>query len=129
MKQNKSIFYILIIILLCFSIYGTWSLVHKEWLTGEACPKILNIPACYIIFSIMLIMLFTHITNSWHRLYFMANSLALSIAAFATLGQLLGWIQCPKTPSGIPMCYISFAIFLSLLFLKLSHTKRSKLEL
>ena len=47
-------------------------------------------------------------------------SIAFTIATIGTVGQTIGGIECPKTASDIPMCYLSLAFFAMLIFLKLS---------
>ena len=54
----KNALYILIIAILAFAIYGSFGLVMNEWEVGNICPKIVGIPACYIVlacFSLALI--------------------------------------------------------------------------
>ena len=111
----------LIYALLLFGLYGTFGLAQEEWTIGNICPLILGIPACYIILTCFLLALVSHtgLVKDKNRLYFLGAGLAWSIATFGSAGQFLDIVQCPKTTSGIPMCYISFALFSSLLVLKL----------
>jgi len=111
--------------LAAFGTYGTVGLVGREISKGNICPKILGIPACYIILASFLMVLASHSTllkdNYW--LYYIGAGIAWSIAATGTVGQLMGSIECPKTAGGTPMCYLSLAFFSTLLILKLIEIK------
>lgn len=108
-----------------FGTYGTFGLVGQEIANGNICPKILGIPACYIILASFIMVLLSHSTllkdNYW--LYAIGAGIAWSIAATGTIGQLMGSIECPKTTGGTPMCYLSLAFFTTLLLLKLAEVK------
>ena len=109
--------YVLHVILL-FGIYGPGSLAYKQFSLGNICPKILGIPACYIILTCFVISFFIHLFGQYHKVYFAMTGLAWMIATFASVMQLMGIIECPKTSGGTPMCFISFVIFTTLIVLK-----------
>lgn len=110
-----------------FGLYGTVGLVSKEMAKGNICPKIVGIPACYIILVSFLMVLGSHSTllKDTYWGYFIGAGVAGAIAATGTTGQLMGTIECPKTATGIPMCYLSLAFFTTLLVLKLIEIKIS----
>lgn len=108
-----------IYIVFSFAITGAGNLVYDEFLNEGTCPKLGIIPACYVIFACLLIPLMTHFLDRWKVVYFLLTGIALVIATYASIGQLTGSVQCPKTESDIPMCYISFGIFSGLILLKL----------
>ena len=56
--------------------------------------------------------------------YFVFTSFALAITIYATAGQLSGKVQCPKMENGIPMYYTNFAIFFSLVSLKILQGRK-----
>jgi len=116
----KNVLFYLILIIIFVALYGTYSIVASEWHNGQVCPTILGIPACYIIFTILITALVTHLMNNkWpDRAYYTVVIIALSIATYGSLGELMGFADCPETGGGIPMCFISFGIFLSLLLMK-----------
>ncbi|NOR28885.1 MAG: hypothetical protein GQ540_10215 [Lutibacter sp.] len=101
-----------------FGLLGAGNLAYHEFLKIGTCPKLGIIPACYIIFSCLLIPFIAHILTKGKVIYFVFTGTALLIATYATIGQLFGNVQCPKTEHGFPMCYISFIIFASLISLK-----------
>jgi predicted membrane channel-forming protein YqfA (hemolysin III family) len=101
-----------------FGIYGAGKLVYKEFAYGNICPKIVNIPACYIILVCLVIPLIIHLVKGSNSIYFMFTGLAWSIATYGSIMQVSGTIECPKTEEGSPMCYISFVMFSLLILLK-----------
>jgi len=121
----KNILYWLIIVLIGFAIYGTFGLVMNEWNIGNICPKIAGIPACYIVLICFTAGLIGHLSPSaigkW--IYFFFIGLVALIATTGTIGELTGMTKCPRTDSGIPMCFISLAICLSLLITKFGLIK------
>ena len=121
-KDMLSKFLYTLILLLCFvGLYGTFGLVRNEYLNGDVCPKILSIPACYIIFICFAAALISHLNliKDGSILFWIGVLPALSIASYGSLGELVGFASCPKTSGGIPMCFISFGFFGSLALLKL----------
>lgn len=102
-------------------LYGTLPLVHHEFNNNNICPKIIGIPACYIILSCLLMAIVSHINllKDKSTLFYLGVVTALSIAAFGSILDFLGYLECPKTNGGTPMCYLSFLLFLSLMILKI----------
>ena len=99
---------------------GTFPLVQSDFREGNICPKIMGIPACYIILSCLAFAIVSH-TNLFkdkNRLYFIGVLTALSIATIGTIGNIFGYVECPKTMDGTPLCYLSFVLFSSLLITK-----------
>jgi len=125
MNLNKFI-HTLLIILLSIGIIGAGGLVLDEIQTGNGCPKIGIIPACVIVLICFIIPLISHILKKWNVLYFFFTGLALAIAVFASIMQLLNKGECPKLDSGMPMCYVSFIIFLTLIILKIVYIKNNQ---
>jgi hypothetical protein len=115
----KKVLPIILILIFVLSILGASSLVYNEFVNHSVCPKILTIPACYIIMGCFIIPLLGHLLKWNNSIYFIGTGLAFSIALYGTIMQLLEIIQCPKTSSGIPMCFISLSIFTSLILLKI----------
>ncbi len=122
MRLKKTLNIILIMVF-SLSILGASNLVYNEFINNSICPKILNIPACYIIMLCFIIPLFGHILKWSNYLYFIGTGLAFSIAFYGTIMQILEIIQCPKTSTGIPMCFISLSIFTTLIILKITLLK------
>ena len=121
--MNRSVLNILIIIFFLIGMVGASSLVLEEIRTGEGCPKFGFVPACYIILAFFVLPFIAHIFKKWNVIYFLGTGFALIIATVASIMQLTGNAECPKTDGGTPMCYYSFLIFASLIVLKLMHLK------
>ncbi len=117
----KKSFSVLILLIAAVGLYGSFGLVQNEWINGDICPKLLGIPACYIIFGCFSLAIISQLNilrdRSW--LFWIGVLPALSIASYGSLGELVGFASCPKTSGGIPMCFISFGFFGSLALLKL----------
>ena len=106
---------------LIFGLISSIPLVNSEIKKGNICPKIMGLPACYIILSCLIIAALSHanLIRPNNTMYFIFVIIPLSIAIFGTIGNILGKVECPKTGNGIPMCYISFAMFSILLICKI----------
>ncbi len=113
----KNAFSALLLLILGFAIYGTTGLVFHEWNAGDICPKIVGIPACYIVLICFVMALIGHLLSGkkgiW--IFFLFVGIVTVIASTGTIGELTGTAKCPRTAGGTPMCFISLAICLSLL--------------
>ena len=116
--KNKLIH--LITIILLFVIAGTVNLVIHEFNARNICPKILSIPACYIVLGLFIFGLFTHLFQNKlsSLIFYISIGIITLMAITGTYGEISGNGRCPKFASGIPMCYFSLGICLSLLMLK-----------
>ena len=109
----------LLLLVFFIGILGAGLLVFDEIKTSNTCPKLLGIPACYIILACFIIPFFTHITKGKNLIYFIFTSTAFIIALVASTMQFTGLGACPKTANGIPMCYYSLLLFTALITLKI----------
>lgn len=117
MFQSKKIINILVLILMILVFLGLLNLVVNEFNHGNICPELLGIPACYIIFGFVILAFFAHFTKN-SKLFYVAASIPFVIAVIASTMQFFGNAECPKTDSGIPMCYLSFLFFTAIISLK-----------
>lgn len=108
---KKDLFNILTYIFLIVWIIGASSLVYSEFTIWDICPKLLWIPACYIIFLFFLLLLFIHILKLKKRYFYIVISIPLSIALYWTIFQIIWTVECPKTEEWIPLCFISLFLF------------------
>jgi len=126
----KIILKTLILIIAGFAIYGSFTLVLNEWTMGNICPKILGIPACYIVLFCFVMAFIGQLMpdKNGRRIFFLFVGIVTVIALTGTVGELTGITKCPRTGGGTPMCFISLAICVSLLASKFSllrlHHKR-----
>ena len=107
-------------------IAGLWSALRVSYttITGSApCPDLLAIPACYLVslgYTFMLVALFVSSRPLKNRLFYLAWTLVFLIAVLGTGFELALGDACPRSSSGVPLCYFSLAfcaaIFLLYLF-------------
>ena len=116
----KNILYWLIILIAGLAIYGSIGLVIEELGSKNICPKIIGIPACYIVLGSFTGALLAHFlpakNGKW--IYFFFVGIVTMIASTGTIGELTETVRCPRTAGGIPICFFSLAICLSLLAAK-----------
>ena len=111
--------YYLIILILLFVIYGSFMLSRKDYRKKNVCPKIIGIPACYLVFIFFVGSLFSHILNFGAPYsYYAFLAVPFLLALTGTLVELTGKVICPRTPGGTPMCFISLGFCTVLIFLK-----------
>jgi len=121
----KTILYWIVVLVAVTAIYGTYGLALNEWNIGDICPKILGIPACYIVMICFVGGLLSHLfIKNRHTAYFIFIGIVTSIALTGTVGELTGLAECPRTSSGIPMCFISLGICVSLLLSKVGWMRQ-----
>jgi hypothetical protein len=121
----KNFLYLIIILIAGFAVYGSFILSMDDWDVGNICPKILDIPACYIVLTCFTIAFISHLyptPNSKWAFFFFVGIVTL-IASTGTIGELTGTAKCPTTAGGTPMCFISLSICLSLLISKFALLK------
>ena len=114
---------ILLLVIFVFSILATLNLVYTDFIEGNICPKIANIPACQIILVCFITPFLVHIFKWKPIYYFIGTGLAFSIALYGTIMQVLNYVSCPKTSSDVPMCFISLGIFSALITIKITLNK------
>ena len=117
--MNKRLFLeVLLYWLLIFWILWSWALVLDEISNGPICPKLLWIPACYIILWAFISLLVLDLSKVCSYVFYAVVAVPISIALYGTVFQIFWGIECPKTDSWIPMCFISLALFSSIALLK-----------
>ncbi|MDB4673268.1 hypothetical protein OAF27_00505 [Verrucomicrobiales bacterium] len=109
MKSIRPAIFILLAILLGFAVYASLSLSIKEWKIPGSCPSIGPVPACYLVLAGFGSALVGHLTRT-RLLFILGLGLPTLLAVIGTVGQLSGFVECPKTPGGTPMCFLSLAI-------------------
>lgn len=123
--NKKTLFYIVVVIL-SIALYGTFRLVQQEYMLGDQCPKILSIPACYIVLVCFGSALIGHITNRniGDIIFRIAMVIVTLIAMYGTIGEVFGFAECPKSSLFIPMCYISLSICISVIWAKYAYQNK-----
>jgi hypothetical protein len=102
---------------------GLWSggrLSYSHYQSGEACPVLGIVPACYIAFAgylMMALALAARIAKPELNLSWLFWVGLLAAGGLALLGSGLEVIKgdvCPKAFGWLPMCYISLAISIAI---------------
>lgn len=107
--------------------FGVWSggrMSYLHFQSGESCPILKVVPACYIAFAGYLLMAISllvvvakpgcHLTAMFWTGLFVAGGLAL----IGTVFELVKGDVCPKAFGWLPMCYVSlaFSILIGVLY-------------
>lgn len=121
----KQFIFFLILAILLFAIYGAVNLSLVELEKQNICPRLLGIPACYIVLGAFLLVLVSHVwlPSPKQMAYYSFLSIPFLLALGGTLTELSGTVVCPRTPGGTPMCYISLGLCLTLMVLKFVELK------
>jgi len=109
---------ILLLLIFVLGIVGAGELVWKEITIHNVCPKIIGIPTCYIVLLLFIIPFTSHVLKMGNRLFFILIGIGFIIALSASIMQFNEVLDCPKSFSGIALCYFSLIIFSCLLILK-----------
>lgn len=118
----------LLILVFLIGIIGAGGLVYDEITISNICPKILRIPACYIILACFGIPFIVHLTKYKNNIYFLFTGIAFTIAFIASILEITKLAECPKTSNGHPMCYYSLVLFTTLIVLKITIIKYDKVN-
>jgi len=95
-------------------------LVKNELLIGNYCPKVLILPACYIVLVAFFLVLLSCLIKTRLisiLLFEIGADVGLILAIWFSFAQFKGLKQCPVS-FGIPLCYASLATFILLSILQ-----------
>ena len=101
--------------LILFGLWGSGRLSWRQWVTGEACPVVGSVPACYVAFAgyaamIAGVMLVGQL--AWARGLFVAGlGVAGGLALIGSILEVVWGNVCPRA-GAVPMCYVSLALAL-----------------
>ena len=106
------------IVLTCVVVLsGIIPISFTHFQTGDACPTLGFIPACYLV-SICYAAMALAALVWWRRLIWLFLAGATPVILLDALGttfELFGKPTCPLSDAGLPLCYLSFAIGCSIL--------------
>ena len=110
-------------ILMMGGIISSLFLIYFETRTGSFCPRIFNFPACFLVLIAFVLVfiseIFTHSSKKLSYFFFFSgNLLGLGLGAWFSIHKLFLNGHCPVFFQ-IPLCFVSFLIFLYLLIWKL----------
>ncbi len=120
----RNLSFIALALLLAFASYQASALSFKQWHHPGACPSLGPIPACYLVLAGFALALIGHLTRL-RKLFLPSLGFPSGLALFASIGEIGGFIECPKSASGIPMCYLSLALCSLCWLLWIAHQKSS----
>lgn len=117
--------------LLGVGLYGALSVSYTTITGTSPCPSIVGVPACFVVLLGYSMMLVATIINRQKnvRWLFVAGWLPVFLLAFVgTLFEIGNGNTCPKSSTGLALCYVSlsFAVAVALLYffiLKLQKIK------
>ncbi|MEP2731298.1 MAG: hypothetical protein ABJN03_19515 [Ascidiaceihabitans sp.] len=108
------------VLLACLAVLsGIVPISLSHFRTGNACPKLGPVPACYVV-SLAYLAMAIAVSIGWHRfkwLFFIGATPVILLAIAGTTLELFGRPTCPRSDSGWPLCYTSLMIGGSLLAL------------
>lgn len=61
-------------------------------------------------------------------LFSLAITPVIAFAMYGTIGEVFGFAECPRTDSGIPMCFLSLGISGTLAILKIMESRSTPKE-
>lgn len=108
-----STIYLIILVLASISFLSVVVLSVSHLMNGSTCPKVLEIPACYILIFLVGFILISHLNylKDYNILFFGGAGLTILIAIYASISHIKGTLECPKLFGTIPMCYLSLLTF------------------
>jgi hypothetical protein len=96
-------------------------LIWKDLQTGNACPHFpfISVPACYFVLGFFLLVFVSRFVKNEKMRFALATLggvAGLTTAVWFSINQIIGLQHCPRL-FNIPLCFISFVVFLLLLIL------------
>lgn len=124
--------WISLIALILMGLVSAGKLTYFQYLSGDACPLLGKVPACYIAFSgyffIALSITMKLLKSSQHgmmdKLFYLGIGIAGGLALLASVMEVIIGGVCPIAFGWLPMCYPSLLFSVIILYLYRSVTKR-----
>ena len=120
---------VVLVLLVGFGVWSGGKLSYQQYQSGEACPLLGPVPACYIAFAGYLMMAFALAalglgskTLSW--VFWTGLAVAGGLALLGSAFELIRGNICPRAFGWLPMCYVSlaFSVLIGLLYASLLKT-------
>jgi len=122
---------ILRLCLVAFSAYvlsGIIPISVAQWQTGVGCPMLGPLPACYLVTLCYAAMGLAALL--WNKrlsgLFFVGATPVILLALVGTGLELSGHPICPRSASGVPLCYMSLLVGVMMLLVFLYILKRER---
>ncbi len=93
-------------------LYRLSPVVSNQWHGLDACPMLLFLPACYLVFAGYTAMGLAAAIHPRRLagLFFLGWVPVFLLALTGTLSELLGWEICPHSETGVPLCFCSLCV-------------------
>ena len=80
--------------------------------SGEACPSLGPVPACYLVFGAYLLIFVSSMLTGWLRqiLFLLSWFPVFGLALVASAFDLVAGPVCPRIFGGVPQCLVSLAL-------------------
>jgi len=87
-------------------------LVGAQLATGDACPRLGPVPACYLVLGAYLLIFASNMLTGWTRtaLFLLAWLPVFALALVASAFDLLAGPVCPRALGAVPQCFVSLAL-------------------
>ena len=111
------------VILWLLILAGLWGALRVSYttITGTArCPDIVDIPLCYLVGIGYLSMLAAQVVApaKWkNRLFYPGWAMVFLVAVLGTGFELSIGDACPRSGSGVPLCYFSLVLSIAIILL------------
>ena len=124
---------ILRLIVVAVSLYvlsGIFPISFTHWRAGNACPHLGLVPACYLVMVCYAAMgiaaLFWNKQLSW--LFFSGAVPVIFMAMIGTVLEITGLPTCPRSDTGLPLCYMSLLVGVMMLVVFLYVLKLERIK-
>lgn len=122
------------ILRLCLGVFAAYVLSgiipisFTHWQTGAACPMLGPLPACYLVSICYAAMGLAAVL--WNKplngLFFAGAAPVILLALIGTSLELSGRATCPRSETGLPLCYLSLIASIMMLVVFLLVLKRER---
>lgn len=107
--------------LLAVGLYGASSVSYTTITGTSPCPNVMGVPACFIVLAGYTFMFIATLIHSPYkgRWLFLSGWVPVFVLAFVgTLFEISNGNTCPKSESGLALCYVSltFAVIVGVLY-------------
>lgn len=128
--------WIVLIALILMGLVSAGKLTYFQYLSGDACPLLGKVPACYVAFggyffialSIIMKLLKSTKRGIMDKLFYLSIGIAGGLALFASVMELIIGGICPIAFGWLPMCYPSLLFSIIILLLYRNVTKISSVK-
>jgi hypothetical protein len=102
--------------LLSLGLYGAFNISYLTFTQQAVCPEVAGVHICYVVLIGYLIIGIAQLfIGKWQVILFYSGWIVVfTLAMIGTLLEIGNGSTCPKSSSGLPMCYLSLIISTSI---------------